>query len=211
MSLRLNSTAVNNKRKPVASLETAVRKRARREHIQRKVALWIARLTDRSGRLVLAPEELLVRRLGLREGYKRHPARVVREALFRLEKKGLVKCEKTRNGRAARLTRRGKELVHRMELMEALQIRHPKRWDGRWRIVIFEIWERRRKVRDKLRFLLGKVGFYKLQGSVWVYPYDCEEIAALMRADMHLGNGVLYLIAEGIENDAKLKRHFGLR
>jgi DNA-binding transcriptional regulator PaaX len=211
MTLRLNSAAVKNKRKSVGQLEAAVHKRAAREQIQRKLTLWIARLTDRSGRSVLAPEALLVRRLGLREGYKRQPAHAVREALFRLEKKGLIKCGKTQNGRGARLTQHGKEFVHKMELMESLKMRRPKRWDGRWRIVIFDIWERRRKVRDKLRFLLMKVGFYKLQGSVWVYPYDSEELVALLRADMHLGNGILYLIAEGIENDTKLKRHFKLR
>ena len=77
-------------------------------------------------------------------------------------------------------------------------------------MVIFDIWERRRGVRDKLRRTLEKAGFRRVQDSVWVCPYDCEELVAFLRADLRLGEGILYLIAEGVENDAKLRKLFGL-
>jgi hypothetical protein len=57
---------------------------------------------------------------------------------------------------------------------------------------------------------LQKIGFIKIQDSVWAYPYDCEEVLALIRADLRLGGGVIYLIAEGIENDKSLRMKFGL-
>ena len=75
---------------------------------------------------------------------------------------------------------------------------------------MFDIWERRRPIRDKLRRALQKAGFRRIQNSVWVNPYDCEELVALLRADLRLGEGVLYLIAEGVENDQKLRQWFGL-
>lgn len=55
-----------------------------------------------------------------------------------------------------------------------------------------------------------KVGFVRIQNSVWVYPYDCEELIAFIRADLRLGKGLLYIVAEGIEYDKHLRTHFKL-
>lgn len=86
----------------------------------------------------------------------------------------------------------------------------PKRWDGKWRMLIFDIPESRRKSRAQVRLTLVDLGFYRLQDSVWVYPYDCEDFIVVLKIDMRLGKEVLYVIADKIENDKKLKSHFGL-
>src|SRR3989338_8641322 len=57
---------------------------------------------------------------------------------------------------------------------------------------------------------LEKAGFVRLQDCVWVYPYPCEEFVAFIRADLRLGPGMLYIIAEEIEHDRHLKEHFGI-
>ena len=46
-------------------LEETIKKRARREDIQRKLTLVLARLTARSGRLLFVPEPVLLKQLGL--------------------------------------------------------------------------------------------------------------------------------------------------
>ena len=53
-------------------------------------------------------------------------------------------------------------------------------------------------------------GFFRLQDSVWVYPYDCEDIIGLLKVDLHLGGSVIYLVVEKMENDKHLKKTFGL-
>ncbi len=85
------------------------------------------------------------------------------------------------------------------------------RWDKRWRMVVYDIKENRRGVRVKLQELLRGFGFYKLQNSVWIYPYDCEALMILLKADFKIGTDVLYAVVEKIENDQKLKTHFGLK
>lgn len=47
-----------------------------------------------------------------------------------------------------------------------------KVWDGKWRIVIFDISENERIIRDALRFKLISLGFGKLQESVYITPLD---------------------------------------
>ena len=54
------------------------------------------------------------------------------------------------------------------------------------------------------------IGFLRLKDSVWVYPYDCEDLVTLMKADFKIGKDILYIIAETIENDSWLKKEFGL-
>ncbi len=138
---------------------------------------------------------------------KRHPSRRISQASSRLRSKGLI--EKDNSGRT-RLTSRGESYAEKLYAKERFSIPIPKHWDQRWRIVIFDVWERRRPVRDQLRWLLMKLGFVKVQNSVWAHPYDCEELLAFIKADLKLGKGMLYLIAEGIEGDRWLRRHFNL-
>jgi len=54
------------------------------------------------------------------------------------------------------------------------------------------------------------VGFLRIQDSSWLYPYDCEEFMALLKADLHIGKDVLYAVVEEIENDKWIRKHFNL-
>lgn len=85
------------------------------------------------------------------------------------------------------------------------------RWDGRWRIVMFDIEEKYRRSRNAIRRALQSLGMYRLQDSVWVHPYDCEELVALIRTEHRAGQHVLYVIADALEGDEPLRRHFKLR
>jgi len=58
---------------------------------------------------------------------------------------------------------------------------------------------------------MSGLGFVRLQDSVWVFPYDCEDFVALLKADLKIGVAVLYLIVEQIENDKHLRAHFDLK
>ncbi len=191
------------------SLEHKIKKRVRRDAIQRNITLLLTRLTAQQGRLLFVTQEALVRRLGLSQNSESPSYRVSR-ALRRLEQRGLVKRGKGSSSWSAQLTPKGKEFARKVNISERLRSSKPARWDGRWRIIIFDIWERRKSVRDKLRRALQAAGFYKVQDSVWAHPYDCEDLLVFLRADLRLGSGVLYVIAEGIEGDSRMKRHFGL-
>ena len=86
-----------------------------------------------------------------------------------------------------------------------------KKWDGRWRMIVFDIPERRSAVRFRLRRIMGEIGFIRLQDSVWVYPYDCEDFMALLKAELKIGKDALYAIADTIEHDLDIRKHFNLK
>lgn len=139
---------------------------------------------------------------------KRKPVDRITQALSRLEVRGLVARDKA--GRYG-LTEKGEHKAALLHAKEKLKMHRPRKWDERWRLIIFDVWEKRRIARDRLRLLLEEVGFVRLQDSVWVFPYDCEDVIALVKTELRLGGGsVLYIVAEEIENDSKLRGHFRL-
>ncbi|MDP1690298.1 MAG: CRISPR-associated endonuclease Cas2 [bacterium] len=132
-----------------------------------------------------------------------------KNALGRLAAKGLITFEKREGKRYARVTEAGEQLLE-LESMRDKSKTRPKRWDGRWRVVLFDIPERRRKVRNQLRIFMQEYGFVRLQDSAWIYPYDCEDLIALAKANFRIGVDALYMIVEQLERDEHLREHFAL-
>ncbi len=160
---------------------------------------------------LLAPNAMQVLRLLHPDTTRRmHPKYLIASTFNKLCDKRLIVVESTSRGSMIRLTNEGKLALARM-VARSPDTRKHKRWDKRWRMVVYDIKEKRRAVRGKLRDTLSTFGFYKLQASTWVYPYECEELIILLKADFKIGIEVLYVIVEKIENDQKLKDHFGLK
>ncbi len=86
----------------------------------------------------------------------------------------------------------------------------PKRWDRKWRVVMFDVYESQKAIRDRFRKELKEYGFIQMQRSVWVYPYECEDFITLIKVDNKFGKNVRYGVLESLEGDAGLCRHFGL-
>jgi phenylacetic acid degradation operon negative regulatory protein len=88
--------------------------------------------------------------------------------LARLERRGILKRrDDPILGRIIELTELGRRL--------AAGGRDPaqclgREWDGRWWIVVFDVPELQRRLRDRLRRSLRELGFGHLQDSVWVSP-----------------------------------------
>jgi len=72
------------------------------------------------------------------------------------------------------LTERGEKYALRYKLDE-ITIPTPSHWDGRWRIVMFDIPEKYRFARDSLRNKLNEIGFREVQKSVFIHPYPCHD------------------------------------
>ncbi len=85
-----------------------------------------------------------------------------------------------------------------------------KKWDKKWRLLIFDISEKRKSGRDTVRYKLAQFGLVRLQDSVWVYPYPCDEFIALLKMELKLGKNLLYLITDEFEGEDDLLKHFKL-
>lgn len=133
----------------------------------------------------------------------------VRRAVDRLAKRRLIVIFQKEGQIVMRLTEKGRRELLSYQLKEkALKKWH---WDGKWRLMIFDIAEKRRWARDRVRSDMQSFGFVKLQDSVWVYPYECEEAVTLLKAQYKIGKELLYIVAGEIEEDGWLKKKFSLK
>ena len=134
----------------------------------------------------------------------------IKSTLSRLAEKGFIIFKKLENGKSyARLTDRGKRELLRYKL-EELVVNKPRHWDGKWRIVIYDIKELKRRARNQMRQELVTLGFVHLQNSVWIYPYECDEFVTLLKTYYGLGRSLLYLVVDKLEGDLSLKKEFEL-
>ena len=191
-------------------VEQGAKKKRQRVNIQQIIALTLYGTVALSVAAVAPGALKLLKGIDPDLNKKRKPQYRIQQAIVRLEARKLVIREKTETGWRLRLTKHGQQYAERIHNAEKIVIQKPYRWDGRWRIVIFDVWERRRGIRDQLRRILVKAGFRRVQNSVWVHPYDCEELITFLKTDLRLGKGILYIIAEGIENDRQLRQWFNL-
>ena len=115
----------------------------------------------------------------------------------------------TEHRNVLKLTPKGEAKLRQLELND-FKFKKPSRWDGKWRILMFDIEENQSVLRDKIRRTLMTIGFLRLQNSVWIYPYPCKNLITLLKADFKIGSELLYITADSIEYDTELRKSFGL-
>ena len=123
--------------------------------------------------------------------------------LKRLEREGLIKIFLENNQGQIELTKKGQRKV-KMFFGEDYEFQYPKIWDCKWRLVIFDIPKDKNRSRDLFRNKLKEIGFYQLQESVFVFPFDCKEIVDYFVDLLVLRRHVQYVIAETIESQIDL-------
>ncbi|MEA2064671.1 MAG: CRISPR-associated endonuclease Cas2 [Patescibacteria group bacterium] len=101
-------------------------------------------------------------------------------------------------------------------LIKIIKIRAKKKrkdykWDDKWRVVIFDIPEKKRGKRNYFRKMLSDLGFQKLQNSVWASPYDnFKEIQEIIKYH-NIAQFVVLMIVDKISKDLFLKEKFGFK
>ncbi|MBI2041804.1 MAG: hypothetical protein HYT20_02150, partial [Candidatus Nealsonbacteria bacterium] len=87
----------------------------------------------------------------------------------------------------------------------------PKKWDGKWRIVIFDISQPKLSKREAFRGKIKELGFYPLQKSVWVHPHECKGEIQVLKDFFGFSNKEIGVItAEKIDEDFFLRKIFKL-
>ena len=135
----------------------------------------------------------------------------IKQALLRLERRGLIHITGEGRKRKVHLTAQGEKLIDAL-YAGAYVIPRPALWDGKWRIVMFDVPEKRKKIRDTLRMLLRSAGFIHFQDSAWIQPYPCDELVTLLRSHLGSGKGEIRYLAASFadESDYVFRKHFNL-
>ncbi len=128
------------------------------------------------------------------------------QALKRLEERGWIKIFKEKESEFVKLTKNGKLQA----LLVKAKMEQPKKWDGKWRLIIYDIPEDSREQRHLFRKLLKHNGFYKLQASVFVSPYPLNSQAISYLKETGLDSYIRICRIDELDDDVDLKKYFNL-
>ena len=107
------------------------------------------------------------------------------------------------------LTDDGRKKIIKYDL-DKIQIKKPIKWDTLWRMVIFDIPENERRGRIALAEKLKELGFYPMQKSVFIYPYECKDEIDFVTEIFNLSPHVRFLRVKSTDIDLDLRNRFHL-
>jgi DNA-binding transcriptional regulator PaaX len=107
-----------------------------------------------------------------------------------------------------KITKNGKRKLLRYDI-ESMQLDESS-WDGKWRLITYDVAKSRKPQSDAFRYLLKKLKILKLQKSVYLTPFKCEDEIEYLRNFFEIGNEVLILKVGSIENEAAYRKYFGI-
>jgi len=108
-----------------------------------------------------------------------------------------------------KLTTKGDAELERKKF-ERYQFPELKSWDKKWRVICFDIPEKRKYVRHIIQQKLKEVGCYRLQDSVFVTPQPCGEILKLIQQGFFLQKHVRGMVVTQIDDEGAILRYFKL-
>ena len=144
------------------------------------------------------------------KGSNKYSKNQIRSTFQSLKNQKLIEYVFDRNGQTiVKITKRG-EVKIRAFTLDLIEIKKQNEWDGKWRMVMYDLPVRFKKGREALRYYLRDLGFYQFQKSVWVCPYPCEDEIVFIADFFGVGRYVEILTVESMLHEEKLKKYFNL-
>lgn len=136
--------------------------------------------------------------------------RRIYNALYKMKEQRLVKMYYKDGKEVIEITENGRRRLLKYEF-DDMKIKIPKKWDGLWRIVIFDIPEKRKKARNAINMKLKDLGFYPIQKSTFIFPYECRNEIDFATEHFFVRKYINYIVAKEIDNSEKLKKIFKIQ
>lgn len=134
------------------------------------------------------------------------PDRHLQRTIHYLYKKGYIRFEDKDGKRFIRLTKQGRLKT----LLDNFGLEKNQPWDGKWRVVIYDIPQIAHAIRFQLLRRLKDMGFVQLQASVYVGPYALNGSAIEYLRASGLTKYIRIMLVERMDNDAPLRKVFNL-
>lgn len=141
--------------------------------------------------------------------WKKYNQWYLARTLQRLRKQKMIKFETKGEKTLVRLTGLGRKRILKYSLGQ-LEIKRPRFWDRKWRLVIYDVPNQKRRAAEQLNRILIRLGMYRLQKSVFLCPFTCEEEVEFLREYLEIGDNVWLLTVSSFENDKAFRDYFGI-
>jgi DNA-binding transcriptional regulator PaaX len=145
----------------------------------------------------------------MRDDWKEINERNLRRAIKNLYESKLIKLVNNKDETTTFiLSETGHEIALTFNI-EQMTIPRQK-WDGKWRVVMSDIPERIKPVREDMRYHLKRLGFIELQHSVFILPYKCRDEVEYLIEFYNIRRFVRYIEVSFLDNELDLRHKFRL-
>ncbi len=145
-----------------------------------------------------------------RKNWDKIDRRLIHNAIKRLNQKRFIELVDKTGELYIKITENGKKLTRNFDY-DDLKLPKLKKWDKKWRLVIFDIPEKKNKERHALSVKLKDLGFYPIQESNYIYPYDCRDEIDFICEFLSINRYVNYCLVESLDKrEGDLRQFFNL-
>lgn len=131
--------------------------------------------------------------------------------LKRLQSRELVDYQELPDGQVKMTLKSNSKKIMLKYDIDTMKLGKPRSWDKKWRLIIFDIPNKKRAASGAFSGKLKDLGFYKLQKSVYLHPFPCEKEIEFITSIFNIREHILILNISDFEGEKKLKYHFGLK
>ena len=178
------------------------KKRTRKSEITEKVFEFLVDLGS------LVPQPFETPHAWIRRSGSAVPKPAYSRTIYRLKKQGVLTITKKNNKKFLQLTNKGQ--IQALLTMAKMP-KATRRWDGKWRLIMFDIPEQSKAQRNLLRKILKKQGLKKLQASVFIGPQPINRAAIEYLKLSGLINYIRMLRVDEVDNEKELLHLFHLK
>ena len=132
----------------------------------------------------------------------------LRQVIKRMQNSKYIELIEEDNIQVVKITEKGKMKllkynIDKMKLDESS-------WDGKWRLVVYDVVKSKRNNSEMFRKAINNLNLLKLQKSVYLTPFKCDNEIEYLRQIYNVGNEVLILKVGSLENEKAYKKYFGV-
>ncbi len=132
----------------------------------------------------------------------------LRQIVKRMQNSNFVEIKEENGIQVVKITKRGKDKLLQFDIKK-MQLDESS-WDGKWRLIVYDVRTSRRKNSEMFRQAITNLKLHKLQKSVYLTPFKCEDEIEYLRQVFEIGNEVLILTVRNLENEEAYRKYFGI-
>lgn len=141
---------------------------------------------------------------------RRQKLRAFHRSFYYLRDQGMISIKHKGRQIYISLTKEGMKKLGKYQI-DNLEIKKPKKWDKKWRVLIFDIRDKHKIKREALRGKIKELGLFQLQKSVWICPYEFQKEIEILRNFFQLSSNEMKIItASEIEDDEDARYFFNI-
>lgn len=133
----------------------------------------------------------------------------LRYNLKRLHQRKIIEIVEKNGISEIKLTGKGRTELLKFDL-ENFELKHQGKWDGKWRLVIYDISKFKKKNQELFRIMLKKLQLLQLQRSVYLTPYPCEKEIRFLKEYFDIGREVIVMRVDHLEDEREYRTYFGI-